>query len=127
VTTIYTVPDSPDNPISPAGARWLNRPTTDVGPAAPPPAWCLPDTEPSWDVLTKEYGGGMVCSWSRTFPADLVSADVWIQSDDQIIDGRVVRTAPQIMMYEGDGITPAQARQLAAALLNAADVLDEAL
>ena len=30
-------------------------------------------------------------------------------------------------MFDREGITPAEARQLAAALLNAADVVDEAL
>ena len=41
---------------------------TDIGPAAPAPNWCLPGAEPSWDVLAEEYGGGMICSWTRTFP-----------------------------------------------------------
>ncbi|GJO29578.1 hypothetical protein NJB1507_36890 [Mycobacterium marinum] len=31
-----------DNQLSPAGLRWLARPTTDVGPATPAPAWCAP-------------------------------------------------------------------------------------
>lgn len=119
--------DVPDNPISPAGARWLNRPAIDVGPATPPPAWCLPDTQPSWDRLTEQFGGGVVCTWARPFPADDPSGDVWIEADDRIIDGRVVRTAPRIMMFDREGITPAEARQLAAALLNTADVVDEAL
>ena len=61
------------------------------------------------------------------FPADDPSGDVWIEADDRIIDGRLVRTAPRIMMFDREGFTPAEARQLAAALLNAADVVDEAL
>lgn len=60
---------STDTPISAAGQRWLEQAATDIGPATPPPAWCEPGTEPSWDNLTDEFGGGMVCQWSRYFPA----------------------------------------------------------
>ena len=35
-----------------------DHPLTDVGPATPPPSWCLPDAEPSWDHhLTEQFGG----------------------------------------------------------------------
>jgi hypothetical protein len=97
-------------------------PTTDVGPATPPPAWCLPDSQPSWDVLT---AGGMVCSWTRNFPeAEDASALCWISAEDRIVDGRVLRTAPWIGTYEHDVITAEEACKLAAAFPNAADVLD---
>jgi hypothetical protein len=67
-----------------------------------------------------------VCTWSRSFP-DEPGADVWVEADDRIVDGRVVRSAPRIMMFEpaSDGLDAAAARQLAAELLNAADTLDK--
>jgi hypothetical protein len=81
---------------------------TDVGPATPPPAWCLPDAEPRWERLTEEFGGGTVCSWTRT-----VSDDVWVAAEDRVIDGRVMRTQPRIVYWEppADGVTCAQARE----------------
>jgi hypothetical protein len=92
-----------DNPISRACARWLSKPTTDVGPATPPAAWCLPGTEPRWERLTAGYGGGSVCTWSRSFPDE---------------PGAV-----------GRGRRPHSRRpgstQRAAELLNAADTLDK--
>lgn len=116
---------TPDNTaISPAGARWLARPTTDVGAATAAPAWCLPGAEPTWDQLTEEYSGGSVSTWVRTFPAGDVSADVWISCDDRIVEGRVLRTHPRICIHDRE-MTRAQARQLAAELLNAADTLDD--
>ncbi|MDC8981255.1 hypothetical protein [Mycobacterium marinum] len=116
------------NQLSPAGQRWLARPTTDVGPATPPPPWCAPDTMPEWDRLSDEYGGGSECGWYRYFPNnDGVTADVWIRAYDRIEAGRVMRSAPEIHYSEPTdrGVTPAEARKLAAELLNAADVLDE--
>jgi hypothetical protein len=95
--------------------------TTDIGPAAAPPNWCLPDVEPQWDKLV---AGGMVCTWVRTFPANDRSADVWIQAEDQIVDGRVMRCAPRIGISEREFVTVDEARELAAALVEAADVLD---
>ncbi|MDC8984354.1 hypothetical protein PR370_18595 [Mycobacterium marinum] len=111
--------------LSPAGQRWLARPTTDVGPAIPPPAWCAPGTDPDWERLSEQYGGALACFWARYFPND--DGDVWIKAEDRIIDGRIRRTDPAIHYTEppSEGVTPAQARQLAAELLNAADVLDE--
>ncbi|GJN97834.1 hypothetical protein MML61_22530 [Mycobacterium marinum] len=44
--------------LSAAGQSWLDRPTTDMGPATPAPEWCLPGTEPEWEQLTEQYGGG---------------------------------------------------------------------
>jgi hypothetical protein len=98
----------------------------DVGPATPPPAWCAPDTEPSWDTLTDEYGGGTLCTWTRNFP-DADDADVWIVAEDRVVGGRVMRSAPRIHVAEmtAEGVGPVQARRLAAELLNAADLLDE--
>lgn len=117
-----------DNQLSPAGLRWLARPTTDVGPATPAPAWCAPGTMPVWERLSEQYGGGQECGWYRYFPNydDGVGADVWIRAYDRIVDGRLLRTDAEIHYVEPSsrGVTPAQARQLAAELLNAADVLD---
>ena len=94
-------------------------------PATPPPPWC-PGIEPSWDELTDEYGGGAVCTWSRNFPGDDPGADVSIQCEDRIVDGRVLRTEARIMLFEPshEGLTPEQVRRLAAELLNAADELE---
>ncbi len=100
---------------------------TDVGPAPTPPAWCPPDTIGQWDRLTDDYGGGIACGWTRYFPADETAADVWIEAEDTIVDGRVLRTAPRIGYTEPsrNGLDAAGARRLAAELLNAAEVLDE--
>jgi hypothetical protein len=98
-------------------------PATDIGPATPPPAWCTPGTQPSWDRLTDEHGGGTICTWTRNYP-DAADADVWIQAEDQIVDGRIMRTEPRITVAERESVTPDEARRLAAALLNAADELD---
>jgi hypothetical protein len=116
-----------DGAASLPGARFLGRPVTDVGPATPPPSWCLPNVEPVVDKLNQHLGGGIIASWSRDFRAADSAADVWIEADDRVIAGRVARTAPRIMYWEppADGMTAAQARQLAAQLLNAADVLAE--
>ena len=42
---------------------------TDIGPATPPPNWCLPGTEPTWERLTEKFGGGTVCTWTKTSSA----------------------------------------------------------
>jgi hypothetical protein len=96
-------------------------PMTDVGPATPPPAWCLPDAEPSWDLLAD--GGDPLCTWTRNFPEPEAAALCWITAEDRIVGGRVIRTAPWIGTYEHDVMTAEDARKLAAAFLNAADVL----
>jgi hypothetical protein len=57
----------------------------DVGPATAPPDWCLPGTEGLWETLTE--GRGTVCLWSRDF-----AAGVWIEAEDRIIGGRVMRS-----------------------------------
>jgi len=92
-----------------------DHPLIDVGPATPSPSWCLPDAEPSWDhQLTEQFGGGTVCTWTRTFPEGDPHADVWLQAENGIIGGWVMRSAPRIMMFEppctlddiGAGSTP---------------------
>ncbi len=87
---------------------------TDVGPATPPPSWCLPDAVPEWQRLTERFGGGVVCCWVRD-----VSGGVWITADDRVIDGRVKRSAPRIMYFEpsADGSTCEHARDLAEGLV----------
>ena len=65
----------------------------------------------------------MVCTWTRNVPPGDVSADVWIQAEDRIIDGRVIRTAPRIWMFEQESLTHPDAIRLAGALLEAADVI----
>ncbi|MGV0743850.1 hypothetical protein [Mycolicibacterium sp. XJ870] len=101
-------------------------PTTDLGPTVPPPAWCLPGTQPHWDVIGSGRSVGVLCTWTRHFPEpqDPASALCWITAEDRIAGGRVIRTAPWISTDEHEVSTGEDARKLAAALLNAADVLE---
>jgi hypothetical protein len=103
-----------------------NPDTFDVGPAPTTPHWCEPGTQPSWEQLTAEYGGGTVALWARYFGPDEMTADVWIECEDRTVDGRVLRSGPRIGYTEPsrDGLDAAGARRLAAELLNAADILD---
>lgn len=84
------------------------------------PNWCLPDVLPQWDELTERAGGGTVCTWTRD-----VSEGVWITADDRVIDGRVMRSAPRIYFFEppAGGVVCEQARELAAGLVAAADIV----
>ena len=97
--------------------------TTDAGPAPTPPAWCEPGTTGRWEQLTD---GGDVCLWCRYFGPDEMTSDVWIEAQDTIAFGRLLRTRPRIGYTEPSrhGVDAAGARRLAAELLNAADVLD---
>ena len=100
-----------------------NPDTFDAGPAPEPPAWCVPGTTGRWEQLTD---GGGACLWARYFGPDEMSADVWIECQDSVAFGRLLRTRPRIGYTEPsrDGVDAAGARRLAAELLNAADVLD---
>jgi hypothetical protein len=91
---------------------------TDLGPAPTPPAWCLPGTAPN----TESTGEGYLWSWSREF-----GEHVWIECEDTIANGRVLRGEPRIVYSEppADGVSPAQAKELARALMAAAGELDE--
>jgi hypothetical protein len=97
-----------------------NTPLTDVGPATPPPNWCLPDAKPEWQRLTERFGGGTVCAWSRD-----VTDGVWIECEDHVVGDRVMRTPPRILYWEPprDGVTCEQAYELAASLVAAADII----
>jgi hypothetical protein len=101
--------------------------TFDVGPAPAPPPWCEPGTVGRWEELTEDYGGGTACLWTRYFPPDELTADVWIECEDRIENGRILRTPPRIGYTEPSrrGLDAEEARWLAAELLNAADVLDQ--
>jgi len=96
----------------------------DVGPATPPPSWCLPDAEPEWSRRTDEHGGGQFCTWDR-----MVDGELWVGCRDEIVESRVLRSQPRIFGTEepGDGWTVAQARELARQLLAAADLVDQAV
>jgi hypothetical protein len=87
---MMTTPNSPRSQI----------PLTDVGPATPPPSWCLPGTEPRWERLTEKHGGGTACFWSRD-----MSDGVWIECEDRVINGRVMRSEPRIMHWEPPAAT----------------------
>ncbi len=93
--------------------------TTDHTALPAPPAWTLPDTQPGWDSVTLD--GGPLASWTRD-----IGDQVWIACDDTVEDGRWVRSRSAICFCEAprEGVDPAQARRLAAELLNAADILD---
>jgi hypothetical protein len=92
---------------------------TDIGPATPPPSWCLPDAVPNWEERLDI--GGPAGGWCRE-----ISVGVWIEAHDRIIDNRMMRSAPRINYSESpcDGITSQQARELAEALIAAADLLE---
>ena len=95
---------------------------TDIGAAPTPPAWCEPGAQATWDQLTEQHGGHPIASWYRDF------GGVWIACEDRIQDGRILRSAPVIHYSEepglGDGIDAAGARQFAAELLSAAELLE---
>lgn len=102
---------------------------TDIGPATPPPAWCLPDAVPDWVNFTPEFGGGQGATWDRSLGSG-VSLASWVSigCTDRVIDGRVMRSAPRIFGTEEprDGWTVAEARELAAQLVAAADLIEGA-
>jgi hypothetical protein len=69
-----------------------------------------------------------VCTWTREIydPAGPAAeaGDVWIEAEDRIVDGRVMRSAPQIAMVdERKPMTSVEARRMAQALLEAASVI----
>lgn len=97
----------------------------DVGPATPPPSWCLPDAVPDWSSVACERGAAPVCIWGRV--VNFGGSSVWVSCEDQVIGGRVLRSAPRILgAVDRDRCTPAQARDLARCLLAAADLIDRA-
>lgn len=94
---------------------------TDVGPApARPPSWCLPDTVPEHWHTSSGNQIDPVTGWSRDF-----GPDVWIACEDRVVDGRVIRSAPRIFHADAPqhGITSLDARDLADALVAAAEVV----
>lgn len=101
-----------------------NHDATDVGAAPQPPAWCAPGAEPDWARIPAEHGGGLVGVWERK----LDGCDVWISCEDQIVGGRVLRSAPRIFGTEEprDGWTAEQALELAAQLVAAVDLIGQA-
>jgi hypothetical protein len=87
----------------------------------PPPAWCASGaTGEQWQLAK----GGTAYAWTQPVGGD----DVWITCEDYFKDGRVERSEPRIHVHftviGDDGIDPAAARQLAAALIAAADLLN---
>jgi hypothetical protein len=88
---------------------------TDIGPAPAAPPWCEPGYTPSTESVI----------WSRDFHVEHDDICVYLMCTDNIEGGRIVRSAPSLFVNTGDEpITTAAARRLAAAILNAADVLD---
>jgi hypothetical protein len=82
---------------------------TDIGPATSPPAWCLPDAVPLCDQTTE----GPVWAWSRE-----IGVQAWVEAEDRIIDGRVMRSAPRIHYSwpTAEGLTPEETREIIWAL-----------
>lgn len=97
--------------------------SVDVGPATPPPNWCLTGAQPDVWTRSDEAGGMPVFAWVRN-----ISGDVWIGCEDQIVDGRVLRSAPRIFGTEepSHGWTAEQALELAAQLVAAVDLIGQA-
>jgi hypothetical protein len=90
---------------------------TDVGPAPQPPDWC-PDAQP-------------ILFWHRPVGCALVEWylgpwQVWVACEDHCVGGQMIRTDPRVFYSEAPrgGMDTATARRFAAALLEAADVLD---
>lgn len=117
--------------LSDAGATMPSVTTTpsrhalaDIGPATPAPSWCLPDAMPDWLRRTEKYGGGQICVWERA-----LDDGVYIVCEDEVMRGRVLRSEPRIFGTEEpeQGWTAAEARELAAHLVAAADLIDQAL
>ncbi|MHC9295456.1 hypothetical protein ACRCUN_23590 [Mycobacterium sp. LTG2003] len=77
-------------------------------------------------MIESGKGSGVLCTWTRYFPEphNPTNALCWITAEDRIVGGRVIRTAPWIATDEHELLTAEDARRLAAALLNATDVLD---
>lgn len=92
----------------------------DVGPTPPP--WTLPGAAPNWDSLNTE-DGTTVLSWTRDV------GGVWIACDATIEAGEWAYSAATIRFCEPPrgGLDAAGARRLAAELLEAAQILDEAI
>lgn len=90
------------------------RSAADVGPATPALSWCL--------------AGYTVLSWTRNCPADDPHADLWIEAEGRIVDGRVMRSAPRIYLFESrrDWLTGEQARELIPVLTEATDIITTA-
>jgi len=84
-----------------------------------PPAWCEPGTKPDWNSLTPDGAG--ILDWTRDI------GQVWIAGADRIDEnGEWTHDVGAIYFSEAPrhGLTAAAARQLAAELLAAADLLD---
>lgn len=96
----------------------------DVGPATPPPAWCLPSAEPDVWTRSDEDGGTRACAWVRN-----LGGDVWISCEDVVLHGRVLRSSPRIFGTEEPlvGWTVSQARELARQIVAAAELIDQAV
>jgi hypothetical protein len=91
---------------------------TDLGPAPTPPAWCLPGTEPNTDST----GEGHLWSWVRDF-----GPNVWIECEDRIVDGRITRTQPQLVISEVSSRFGGDAVALGQHLIEAGNLLTSIL
>ncbi|HEU4360477.1 MAG TPA: hypothetical protein VFR27_03085 [Mycobacterium sp.] len=89
-------------------------------PAVPAPAWALPGAAPRHDVLVGD--GSPITSWFRDF-----GDDVWLACEDTRDGDRLLRSESRIHHSEPppDGLTAAQARELARQLMAAANALTD--
>jgi hypothetical protein len=98
---------------------------TDLGPAVPPPSWWRPGLNPAAEI---DEGGTHVLLWVRYFGetsghGDELCGDVWIDCEDRYVDGRLLRSQPRLFIDTAGGqIDAARARNIAHALMEAADV-----
>lgn len=95
----------------------MDKNMTDVGPAPQPPDWC-PDAQP-------------ILFWHRPVGCTVVDWcigpwQVWVACEDHCVGGQMIRTDSRVFYSEAPrgGMDTATARRFAAALLEAADVLD---
>ncbi len=110
-----TTPHPVDSTTRPY-CRGIGNHAQDCAAATAAPSWCLPGTVP--ECSTRPTAGAF--GWVRE-----ISEDVWIEAEDRAVGPQVMRGEPRIGYSEppAAGLTCAQARALARALIAAADVL----
>jgi hypothetical protein len=93
-----------------------DRALTDVGPATQPPPWFTDSGEMEW----AEKDGTLVCFWGLH-----LSDDVWIEAQDRVVDGRVMRSATEVKVGSAHISTVPEAFALARAINTALDIIAE--
>lgn len=103
-------------------ARILDEANT-AHPARHAPGLWFRGEVPEFDMVTK--AGDPVRAWTRDFAAPGDPFGVTLYVEDTLTDDGLVRSAVEVLVDTGsDGLTPAAARQLAAAITRALDALE---